>query len=680
MNKRFLSWLLAILMLLTAVPALAEPADGEPVEIVVGSTNQMSGYFFTDMWGNNTADIDVRALLHGYSTVAISRNGTYEVDQTVVREITLSQLEGSPDKTYTIEINPGLTYNDATPILASDYVFSVLFQAAPEIFKLGGIPSGMRQFVGYDAYASGESNVFAGVRLLDDTHFALSISGDHLPYFYELLYVNVTPYPIGAIAPGYEVADDGEGAYLRRIEEGEAQPAEQAAEESPEESPEKVPEEAVVEAPEEAAGNADAPELLEVLEKSVFDPETGYLFNPKVTSGPYQLVGYDADAHTATFEINPNYLGNFEGRKPTIDRIVFKQVYNDSLMDELANGTVDIVNKVTAGDVISDGLTSMQQNQLPLKVVNYLRAGYGFLGLSCEYGVTQSQNVRQALAYLTDANGFVTEFLHGYGLRTYSYYGYGQWMAVSMLDQLNAELNNYGLDLGKAVELLEADGFTLNADGEAYDAAAGGVRYRKDEAGNLEPLAVKWAALSNNPGSQAIQQYTIPHMQQAGFQVEVEELSFSELLTHYYRQTERTYNVFYLATNFDFIFDPYYTFNPDASYQGERNTSGIADEELFRLATELRRTEVGDNQGYLEKWYQFEKRFNEVLPTIPLYSNVYFDFFNPELYSYQPSAYYSWASAILYATYGYEEVPEVVEPVEPVEGAGEGEAEIVEIP
>ncbi|NLF27476.1 MAG: ABC transporter substrate-binding protein [Clostridiales bacterium] len=656
MNKRFLSWLVAILMLLTAASALAEPADG-PVEIMVGSTNQMSGVFFTDMWGNNTADIDVRALLHGYATVAISRNGTYEVDQTVVREISLTQQEGSADKTYTIEINTGLTYNDGTPITAADYVFSVLLQAAPEIYDLGGIPSGMRQFVGYDAYASGESAIFAGVRLLDDTHFALAISGDHLPYFYELLYVNVTPYPIEAIAPGYEVADDGEGAYLRKIGEVEEQPAEEVTG--------------------EAAEQADADELLKVLETSILDPKTGYLFNPKVTSGPYQLVGYDAEAHTATFEINSNYLGNFEGRKPTIDRIVFKQVYNDSLMDELTSGAVDIVNKVTAGEVIADGLTSMQQNQLSLKVINYLRAGYGFLGLSCEYGVTQSQNVRQALAYLTDANGFVTEFLHGYGLRTYGYYGYGQWMAVSLLDQLNAELNNYGLDLDKAVELLEADRFTLNADGEQYDAAVGGTRYRKDEAGNLVPLAVKWAALSNNPGSQAIQEYTIPHMQEVGFQVEVEEMSFSELLTHYYRQSERTYNIFYLATNFDFIFDPYYTFNPDASYQGERNTSGIADEELFRLATELRRTEVGDNQGYLEKWYSLQQRFNEVLPTIPLYSNVYFDFFNSELYSYEPSAYYSWASAILYATYGYEEVPEVVEPVE---GSGEGAGETVEIP
>ena len=143
MSKRFVSLLLALAMVLLALPALGE---AETVEITVGSTNQMSGHFFTDMWGNNTADIDVRALLHGYSTVAISRNGTYEIDQTVVREATLTTDPATGDKTYVLELNPGLVYNDGTPITAADYVFSALLQAAPEIYELGGIPSGMSQF------------------------------------------------------------------------------------------------------------------------------------------------------------------------------------------------------------------------------------------------------------------------------------------------------------------------------------------------------------------------------------------------------------------------------------------------------------------------------------------------------------------------------------------------------
>lgn len=49
MSKRFVSLLLALALLCMAMSALGEQ---EAVEITVGSTNQMSGHFFTDMWGN----------------------------------------------------------------------------------------------------------------------------------------------------------------------------------------------------------------------------------------------------------------------------------------------------------------------------------------------------------------------------------------------------------------------------------------------------------------------------------------------------------------------------------------------------------------------------------------------------------------------------------------------------
>lgn len=107
---------------------------------------------------------------------------------------------------------------------------------------------------------------------------------------------------------------------------------------------------------------------------------------------------------------------------------------------------------------------------------------------------------------------------------------------------------------------------------------------------------------------------------------------------------------------------------PPNGVPGRAQYLRIADEELFALAGDRGATEVGDNEAYLEKWLALQQRFNEVLPTIPLYSNVYFDFYTSELYGYQPSAYYSWASAILYATYGYEEEPAVDETATAADG------------
>jgi hypothetical protein len=73
------------------------------------------------------------------------------------------------------------------------------------------------------------------------------------------------------------------------------------------------------------------------------------------------------------------------------------------------------------------------------------------------------------------------------------------------------------------------------------------------------------------------------------------------------------------------------------------------DEELYRLALSMRRTEPGDLLGYCQKWLEFQIRFAEVEPMIPLYSNVYFDFFPRILHNYYPSSTATWSEAVLSA-------------------------------
>ena len=67
-------WLVAIVLLVAKPFATA----------LVGSGTEVSGNFFTDMWGNNTSDIDVRAMLHGYATVAWTNEASYIPDATAV--------------------------------------------------------------------------------------------------------------------------------------------------------------------------------------------------------------------------------------------------------------------------------------------------------------------------------------------------------------------------------------------------------------------------------------------------------------------------------------------------------------------------------------------------------------------------------------------------------------------
>ena len=81
--KRLLAWLLVcILMLTTLSAAWAEDAEGETPaeealteetaaveydydELIVAVTTPLTGNFFTNMWGNGSSDLDVRAMIHG---------------------------------------------------------------------------------------------------------------------------------------------------------------------------------------------------------------------------------------------------------------------------------------------------------------------------------------------------------------------------------------------------------------------------------------------------------------------------------------------------------------------------------------------------------------------------------------------------------------------------------------
>ena len=105
--KKYLSLLLALVLVFAAfsLPATAEdlflddePAQedsSEPVEypdeLRVGNPTITKGDFFTEMFGNNTADIDVRALIHGYNLVNWDQNqGVYLIDESVVETVEMA--------------------------------------------------------------------------------------------------------------------------------------------------------------------------------------------------------------------------------------------------------------------------------------------------------------------------------------------------------------------------------------------------------------------------------------------------------------------------------------------------------------------------------------------------------------------------------------------------------------
>jgi len=614
----------------------------EGTELIVGTTTRMSGDFATDMWGTNTADMDVRALLHGYETVSWTRYGSMQFNSVVVRSVHYDEM--GEDLLYTIEIYDDLVYSDGSSVTAADYVFSLLLSCAPEIAEIGGTPQGLSHLKGFGAYQSGEVEVLAGVRLLSDTEFQLNIPGAFLPYFYGVAMLQVQPFPMAVIAPGCEIRDDGEGAYIAAKDGLTGQ---------------------------EENGFVPGEFSAAMLQETMLNPQTGYVFNPQVVSGPYTLESFDPQDSVATFLLNRNFKGNALGKKPHIERLEMRLVPEAESLKLLETGEVGLINKIMDDSIVLPAMDLVDEEAI--KMASYPRSGLGFLAFACEKGPTDSQAVRQAIAMAIDKDAIIESSPQTMSAtRVEGYYGIGQWMAgysdgggmdeegefVSEADTPQGEILSVPelldemrlpVDTQAAIALLTSDGWTLNEAGEPFDPEQDAVRYRLLDDEQLQPLKIAVAMAEEMTMGEAVSAELQRALPQLGIDFELTVLPFPTLLRHYYRQVDRTYNAFFMGTNFNYLFDPYYYFHTSPLYQGMLNTSGLQDEELMELALAMRNTQSMDLRAYVERWLLFQERFMEMAPMVPLYSNIYFDFYRKDMWGYNPVTSASWSLALPFA-------------------------------
>lgn len=616
MKKTIAIFLTVLLALTMGMSAFAEETSGQSDSLVVANATKLSGYFFTELWGNNTSDQDVRAMLHGLETVTWTEEPQFDINNTVVKSVKdLAYKNG--DRSMHIELNENLRYSDGTEITAADYVFSILLQASPELKELGASEGAYKWVYGYEAYHNGEKDTFEGVNIIDKYTFALHVRKDALPYFYQNALIRVYPYPISEILPGCEVENTSRGARIK--------------------------------------GEYNA----QTLEDTLFNVIDGYASHPSVVSGPYKLVSYDAESGEARFEKNEYFPGNYQNQTANIEKVTLKWANPDAIVDEMKAGEVDLLDKVVSREQMEALTDAGLTREL------YARRGYGYLSFACEDNrVCADQKVRQAIAYAVDAETFIDQYFGSYGYPVYSYYGQGQWMVgvvngivtpkqmtaneAKRLGELTLDnLNHYDFDLEKARSLLDEAGWNLNAEGGEYES---GVRYRKvnDE---LQPLEIRWAKTSDGKAADALAGVIAPAFEEIGIQLTITEMPFTQVLNQYYRLEEREYDMFFLATNFADVFDPTRIVSSAENDQGVNNTTGIADEKLYQLAVDMARVKPLEFVTYLEKWQAFQEYYNEVLPTVPIYSDVYADFIGPRLTNFHITDYANWATAILYANF-----------------------------
>ena len=210
-------------------------------------------------------------------------------------------------------------------------------------------------------------------------------------------------------------------------------------------------------------------------------------------------------------------------------------------------------------------------------------------------------------------------------------------------------LTQYHVDTTKAKALLNSAGWTLNRDGGSYDPDVDDVRCKMID-GELVALDLTMMYPEGNHFVDTLQENFIDNLTECGIKLTLVPVPMPELLKSYYRETDRTTDMIYLATNFHVMVDPAITYStdPTANHQLWNNTYSD-DEDLYWRAVNMRKTDPKDIYDYVAKWVSFQERYNEVLPAIPIYGNIYYDFNVPQLRNYNIVGHVTWTQAILEA-------------------------------
>ena len=651
--KRLIAILLAGILLLGAFPAFAEETsengiteplypDRDYEELVVGNPTPMDGKFFTGMWGNSTTDIDVRTLVNSYYlTIWGYDTGYFRANPVTVAGAVVVE-DGSAYRKYRFQIADDLYYSDGTKITAWDYAFSVLFQIAPEISELGGQPMDLSYLAGYEEYVSGNARYLSGVTVMDDMTIEFAVKLESLPYFFELYRLGFLPYPIHEIAPGCKVYDDGYGVYIGN------------------ENPDVT----------------DKVFTVDLLRSTVMDPESGYLSHPTVGSGPYVLTSWDGV--TCTFEINPYFKGNDEGFKPTIPKLRFTLAENDTMIEKLEADEFQLLNKVVRRDAIENGSLLVSSGK-GYTMTNYPRIGLSFIVFTPDMPALQEKNVRKAIAYCMDKNMLKDEYTYLYGMTMDGLIGIGQWMygmvmgtedypvtlpenptaaeqaeydeKIAAWEELSLDgLKHYELDVEEAVILLEKNGWVLNEQGTAFRAGEDEVRCKKID-GELVKLDLTCAYPVTNIMAPSMETWFIPYLKEAGIRLTLIPMDMKELLRAYNDKDVEQIDMFYLGDDFNIEFDPQLFFLAGDPEDPEEDTLAWVHSQMAEYARLMCKTEPSDALDFVQKWITFQEQLSDMLPLIPVYSNVYFDFYTSDLMNYDIIKYITWGDAIVPASY-----------------------------
>lgn len=525
-------------------------SEKEDNSIIMGNTTDLSGKFrYAAFGGTNpgAADLDVQNLSTGLETVATTKEGGFEWNPTVVKSHEETMNEDGT-RTYTVTIYDDLKLSDGTPVTVKNYVvFPMVFSspvgvaAAGKDHQSGMTLEGFKTFNTYDGTEGSGTKELAGLRMIDDYTYSITVSADYANYFYAISYAGLSAYDVSLWIGDADVKDDGNGVYFTD---------------------------------DFYAKEGDKYVMADHIVTASQNTDTTYPY-----SGPYVVKSYDSADKSAVLELNPNFKGNYEGVKPTIAKVVYKKIVSSTQLEDLKAGTLDVIAGITGGDETNEALALADGSEGKYVYTHYSRAGYGKLGFRADYGPAQFTEVRQAIAYCMDRAKFAKDFTGGYGGVVDGPYYSGSWMYKAAVDQ-GMILNAYATSVDSAIEVLTEGGWVYDAEGNDY---VEGVRYKKipgavatendinykskdgayvtTKVGDdyYMPLVLNWYGTSDNPFTDQLMTgfASNDNVIAAGFNVQYTIGDFSPMLDELYQAAvygyysgSPMYSVFNFATGF----------------------------------------------------------------------------------------------------------------------------------
>lgn len=648
------------------------PEEKEPLEnkAVIGTPLALLGNFRLPSFESDTqpcADEDIYSLISGYSTIAMTLGGSYVWDPVVVKSHTEEQIDGNT--VITIELNEDLLFSDGTPIKAENYLAYLLAFSSPVASAAGAASDAGYAFVGYKEFASYNgandgkpalftddqgketkvtaSKSFSGVRLLSDYSFSLTVSSERSSPYYAYINACLSPYVIEHIlGTDVKVKNSSNGVYL--------------------------------DGPWYERKNGVYTKALHL--GNARRDLTTYAF-----SGPYTISEWSPERSECTLTVNEKYKGNYEGVKPSIEKLVYTKLAEETQFDALSRGVVDILSGITGKNGADAALDTVRHSNGSLAATYYLDSSCKKLSLNCDLGPTSFLSVRKALAYALDSEQISKELSGGYGAAIYAPYS----DELDMWKQRGSkiELTEYLHSLESAKKALVEGGWIYNADGSDYDEKAGGVRYKKltleeseaFEGANLSysvifddgkteykteqvdeefyiPCAISWLGLDNDEFTSLVSQKLIEEKLASSLGIAI-SLTLADGSAPDGRSaygmcsTEQSWeSAIYEAHGGSY--DPYDRLFPYG--EGGLTLSDAQELSGGKLGVDyLSKAMIADSSSpdeYSEWWGEYLERWNALIPDIALCSAYRFDLYNSKIKGLDTSPFRSVPEAIVYCS------------------------------